>query len=95
MCPGGGYIFVKTGEGYDYSHGAWQNFEFDVRGSWIDFTMDMGLPDPFEGWDEKKYLPSDVRAVGIQISTGAGCETAAAPTPGVFHVDHFTTQGIE
>jgi hypothetical protein len=94
-APGGGYVFVKTGPDYYYSHGYWVNFEADTRGTWIEFVLDAEFPEAFDGWEEAKHDATQVRSIGVQLSSGGGTNATEQPTAGVFHIDHLTIEAVQ
>lgn len=65
-CPGGAYIFAKSGDGYDFARGTWTNLS--VSDGWVTLTMDTGDPDYTEG-----FVASDVREIGVAVSSGGTC----------------------
>lgn len=94
-APGGGYVFVKSGPDYYYSHGYWVNFEADTRGTWIEFVLDAEFPEAYDGWDETKHDATQIRSIGVQLSSGGGTNATEQPTAGVFHIDHFTIEAVQ
>ena len=82
---GGSYLFAKSGVDWLYAYGHWQNILQDDYGSWIELEFELDSPNyAMDGFD-----PTQIRAIGVQISTGAG-EGDTLPSSATVCIDHIT-----
>jgi|GEM_PF-6368208 len=81
-CPGGAYIFAKSGEGYVFARGEWRNLS--ASEGWVTLEFNTGAPEYDEG-----FLPSDVREIGVAISSGGDCGSAPYGSA-VAHIDSIS-----
>lgn len=89
IAPGGAYLSVKSGEGYAYASGLWQNLGPEVLGSWMELHLDLdhpeGSPQVPEGYD-----PRDIRVVAVEISSGVSAlSVPQLPSPAKILIDEF------
>lgn len=106
---GGAYVFVKTGANWTYARGDWMNLPPSAFGQWVELPMDMDYPsekdectndesDDIEAcasadYTEKLYDTTEVRAIGLQVSTGQGSSDAPVPEDDtVVYIDHITLE---
>jgi hypothetical protein len=87
--PGGGYVFVKTGTAFVFGRGAWTKLWPECQGEWIEFAIHIAVPDEANAG----YDPTDVRSIGVQVSTGDGpIVPEDLPTPATVYIDSFTIE---
>jgi len=81
-AAGGGHVFAKSGEAWDYADGTWTTLKQDDYGSWVEMEFDLDNPSyAVSGFD-----PTVVQGYGLQISTG-GAVGDTDPTPATIYID--------
>ncbi len=87
-CPGGTYMFLKTGATYVWARGQETNLDQTGIGTWntVTFTADI----PSQAND--KYDPAEVVSIGLQFYSGSGTSCPEMPRPVTAYVDSFTVE---
>jgi len=84
-AAGGGHVFAKSGEAWDYADGTWTTLEQKDYGTWVELEFDLDNPSyAVSGFD-----PTVIQGYGLQISTG-GAIGDTDPTPATIYVDQIT-----
>jgi len=87
-CPGGGYLFVKTGADYVWARGGTINLEQTGLGQLQTMAFDIDIPSEANS----PYDPAQVLAVGIQFYSSGGAGCSELPAPVTAYVDTFTVE---
>lgn len=88
-CPGGTYLFAKTGAEWVWAKGG-QDIQLTEMsaGQWQTVPFIMDLP----GDNNPGYDAVEVRATGLQFYSNSGSNTCAVPAPAVVYVDDFVVE---
>ena len=76
--PAGAHLYVRSGSGYRYASGVFQNLT--TIGNWVPITFDLASPGYIDMLtpDAGPFDPSDIREIGLQFDT-SGTTTTAQP----------------
>jgi hypothetical protein len=88
-APGFVLLYAKSGDNWDWGQAAAVPVAPSSAGPWIQYTMKMSAP---ATGSSTSFDPGYVKAVGVQLNTGAGAGAAAPPTPATFHLDTIGVQ---
>jgi hypothetical protein len=88
-APGYVLLYAKSGDNWDWGQAATVHIAPSSAGQWIQYTMSMNAP---ATGSSASFDPGYVKAVGVQINTGAGSGAAAPPSPATFHLDSIGVQ---
>jgi hypothetical protein len=89
----GACITVKTGDEWVWGQGRWQLLDANSFEQWQELEFDLDAPDAEHATDN--YDPSDIKVIGIMMSTGGSAEgfsqdPETLPTPSLFYIDRIT-----
>ncbi len=88
-APGYVLLYAKSGDNWDWGQAAAVHVAPSSAGQWIQYTMPMSA---LAAGSSNNFDPGYVKAVGLQINTGAGTGASAPPTPATFHLDSIGVQ---
>lgn len=87
-CPGGTYLFVKTGADYVWARGGEVNMDQATLNQWQNVTFVIDVPTQ----QNSPYDPLQIVSVGLQFYSNGGGGCSELPTPATVYVDHFTVE---
>lgn len=87
-CPGGTYLFVKTGAEYVWAKGQDTNLDATTAGTWQSVVFNIDLPSQ----SNSPYDPASIVSVGLQFYSNSGSGCPELPEPAVVYVDDFTVE---
>jgi hypothetical protein len=87
-CPGGTYLFVKTGAEYVWAKGQDTNLDATTAGTWQPVVFNIDLPSQ----SNSPYDPASIVSVGLQFYSNSGTGCSELPGPTVVYVDNFTVE---
>lgn len=87
-CPGGTYLFVKTGAEYVWARGVETNLDATTANQWQNVSFIINLPTQ----SNTPYDPVQIVSVGMQFYSNGGSGCTEVPEPAVVYVDSFTTE---
>jgi hypothetical protein len=87
-CPGGTYLFVKTGAEYVWAKGNDTNLDQTTLGQWQAVSFIIDLP----AQANTPYDPVSIVSVGLQFYSNSGSGCMELPEPAVVYVDAFTVE---
>jgi len=90
-CPGGSYLFLKTGAEYVWARGETINLEQTGLGVWNTVTFQIDSPSQ----SNSPYDPAQILALGLQFYSSGGSGCSELPAAVTAYVDTITIEDAE